>query len=549
MPRIVYENEATVAEENSELSLLEISLKHGIPHMHACGGNGRCSTCRIIVTEGIENCTPRTETEETLALSRDLPENIRLACQTRVTGPVTLRRLVLDNRDYEAVRTRSESSSGREDNLAILFSDIRNFTSFSERNLPYDIIHILNRYFEEMGRVILANGGMLDKYIGDGLMANFGLKQNDPESICVRAVNAGLEMLEALKGVNAYAKTHLNHEFQIGIGIHYGNVIVGELGHHSNAAFTLIGDAVNTASRLESMTKKAKAALLISEDVYQYVKQHVRRGRVFQAPLKGKSGRFLMYEILGIDTGAVETHLESGARVAFRELREVARETFALVFDRPPAYNFIPGQFADLSFLEDRKGQGEAETRSFSISSAPGETELRIVTRNTGSDFKKRLLALRPGEQMHLSEATGQLIKRQEPRRRHVFIAGGIGVTPFYSIIRHEFDADFGSDLVLIHSNRDRDSILYFEEFQKMDAEFTGFHYAPTLTKSIPGDWPARFERGYVTAEMIERHAQSLEDCIFYLAGAPAFVSALQDMLADAGVAPTRILREDFYGY
>lgn len=547
MASICYDNEKEIEEADSELTLLEVSLKNGIPHMHACGGHARCSTCRVLVTGGAEHLSPHTEEERALALKRGFEAEVRLACQVKVQGgAVRIRRLVRDARDYEAVRERSQSTTGREDNLAILFSDIRSFTAFSENHLPYDIIHILNRYFEAMGEVVLANGGMLDKYIGDGLMANFGLKQQDPVSICVRAVNAALEMIKVLQEVNQYARSQLDHEFRIGIGIHYGDVIVGELGHHSNAAFTLIGDAVNTASRVESMTKKAGAQLLVSDAVYRHVAAHVELGRVFRAPLKGKTGEFRLYEILDIDPAVVQAHLERGARLTFREARTVARDTHALVFDRPAAFQYLPGQFVDLSL--DESGPAR-DSHSFSIQSAPEETEMRFVTRDTGSDFKKKLFALQPGQQVFITEATGQLVKRPEPRRQHVFLAGGIGVTPFHSIIRHEFDSNAGSDLLLLYSNRDFESVLFHEEFVRLDSEFTGFSYVPTLTKDVPEDWPALFERGAIDIDMIRRHVADLQRAVFYIAGSLRFNTAMRELLEQNGVAPANVLQEDFYGY
>src|SRR5262252_8912397 len=99
MTRIIYQNETTVEEEDLGLTLLQISLKHDIPHVHACGGNARCSTCRVMVHDGLENFLPRTEAEQCLTRRKGLEDNIRLACQARLTGPVRVRRLVLDDTD------------------------------------------------------------------------------------------------------------------------------------------------------------------------------------------------------------------------------------------------------------------------------------------------------------------------------------------------------------------------------------------------------------------------------------------------------------------
>ncbi|MEM7182669.1 MAG: adenylate/guanylate cyclase domain-containing protein [Spirochaetota bacterium] len=544
MPEITYYHDnKVVTEENTELTLLDISVKHKINHMQACGGKGRCSTCRVLILKNTNNLEPMNETERRIALEKGFENNVRIACQTKITGPVTIKRLVLDNKDYSEIRERRQSTTGREDNLAILFSDIRSFTSFSEKQLPYDIIHVLNRYFQEMGESVLNNGGYLDKYIGDGLMANFGLKQTDPKSICLRAVNAALDMLQRLKKVNEYLRNHLNHEFRIGIGIHYGNVIVGELGHHSNASFTLIGDNVNIASRVESMTKKAKAELLVSEQVMEHIKGFVQIGRKFKAPLKGKTGFFRLYEITNIDQSIVDKYIDREVTLRLLAIDEIAEGTYQFRFAKPAAFKFIPGQFTDLYFLD----QGEKETRTLSISSSPTESEVRFVTRNTKSEFKKKLLSLSYGEQVGITEPMGNLILRTDSSKKHVLLAGGIGVTPFYSIIRHEFDSNADCDLLLLSSNRDLQSSIFHEEFVQLDEQFTGFTYRPTLTKAVPTDWP--FEQGYIDLTMLKKYIPNLHQSIYYITGTQAFVDKMQETLQAEGIAQSNICLEEFYGY
>lgn len=154
MVKVIYENEATIEEDDLGLSLLEISLKHGIQHTHVCGGNARCSTRRVIVLENPNNVLPRKPAETQLAKIKGFECNIRLACQSKTKGPVKLRRLVLDDYDIKLAGIPSQST-GREAHLAVLFSDLRNFTAFPENQLSYDVIHFLNRYFYSMGNAIL----------------------------------------------------------------------------------------------------------------------------------------------------------------------------------------------------------------------------------------------------------------------------------------------------------------------------------------------------------------------------------------------------------
>jgi len=300
MAKISFEHDKVIEDDCLDLSLLEMSLKHGIPHMHVCGGNARCSTCRVIVCQGEDNILPRNQAEQALADKKGFENNIRLACQTRVKGSVSVRRLVLDRRDIDLAMQGQQQSTGKEKTVAILFSDIRGFTKFSERHLSYDIIHILNRYFQEMGEVVLSNHGYIDKYMGDGLMALFGVDEDDTSRNCMNAITAALQMQSALDRVNCYLKQNFDEQFEIGVGIHVGEVVLGNIGHSDKAQFTAVGDAVNAASRIEGETKRIDSSVLVSACMHAYINKHVQIGQTLKTQLKGKSGDYLLYEVLAL---------------------------------------------------------------------------------------------------------------------------------------------------------------------------------------------------------------------------------------------------------
>src|SRR5439155_19896091 len=150
-------------------SILAASLRAGIPLTCVCGGHARCSTCRVLILEGEEHCAARTAEEGALAQRLALGPAIRLACQTRLSGDVKLRRLVLDDEDIQLTDLTHRrggplpaaiaGATGEERRMVILFADIRDFTAFAEALPPYDVIHLLNRYFHEMACVIERHGG------------------------------------------------------------------------------------------------------------------------------------------------------------------------------------------------------------------------------------------------------------------------------------------------------------------------------------------------------------------------------------------------------
>lgn len=300
MPTVLYVLEEQTVEANPGETILQVSLRAGIPHAHACGGNARCSTCRILIVDGVENCVARNEKEQKLAERLHFPRDIRLACQTACSDNVALRRLVLDEEDLQLTDQRSvvtePTSVGEEKKLAVLFSDIRGFTPFAEALPPYDVVHVLNRYFHEMGRVITRNGGQIDNYMGDGLMALFGMG-NAPDA-ALQAVKAGLEMLSAMEHMKPYLQAIYAKSFRIGIGIHYGDVVVGAIGAKSLKRVTAIGDAVNLASRIEAANKQAVSELLISEETYNEVKEKIVVRRTVRVKLPGKSGEYALYEVV-----------------------------------------------------------------------------------------------------------------------------------------------------------------------------------------------------------------------------------------------------------
>lgn len=247
-------------------SILEASRLAGIPHASVCGGRGRCSTCRVRVLAGAEQLPPAGASER-IVLSRVIAgEGVRLACQVRPTAPVTVLPLLPAGASPRDAQPRPGYLQGKEVEIAILFADLRAFTALSEHKLPYDVVFILNRYFRAMGTAVETAGGHIDKFIGDGVMALFGIGENVGEG-ARRALEAARQMARNLEEVNRLLAHDLDEPLRIGIGIHAGAAIVGEMGYGRAISLTAVGDAVNTASRLESLTKEFSCQLVLSDSV------------------------------------------------------------------------------------------------------------------------------------------------------------------------------------------------------------------------------------------------------------------------------------------
>ena len=281
-------------------TVLEAILKAKINHIHVCGGNARCTTCRIYIMDGLSNCLPRNEKEKQLAEKLGFPQNIRLACQTRISGNITIRRPVVDDLDVAIILKQFGNAPGtklgQEKDLAILFTDIENYTQFAEAFPAYDVVHVLNRYYQTMNGIIVQHKGVISDVAGDGILALFGVME-DSKNPVLDAINAVRAMNAALMQFNGYLNQMYDRSFGIRAGINFGKVIVGNFDTGMMSKISAIGDAVNLASRIETANKDFGTQLLISQWANEKIRGVVDTHRMYRARLKGKSGEYVLYEV------------------------------------------------------------------------------------------------------------------------------------------------------------------------------------------------------------------------------------------------------------
>ncbi len=272
-------------------SVLEISQMSGIPHASVCGGRGRCSTCRVRVTKGFTTLPPPAPGEKAVLARVNAAPNVRLACQLRPTHDLSVVPLLPPTAGPRDAYAKAAHLQGREKEIAVLFGDLRNFTQMSEKKLPYDVVFLLNRYFAAMGQAVERAGGPVDKFVGDGVMALFGAGEDgEPAAACRQALQAARDMGLALESLNKTLVHDLEAPLRLGIGIHVGPAIVGQMGYGRVMSLTAVGDTVNTASRLEALTKEFGAELVISDDVAARAGVDLSSFPVRETEIRGRRG-------------------------------------------------------------------------------------------------------------------------------------------------------------------------------------------------------------------------------------------------------------------
>lgn len=250
---------------NPGFSVLEASRAAGIPHVSVCGGRGRCSTCRVRILEGLEDLPPPGERERATLAKIRAPRDVRLACQLHPRRDVTIAPLLDAAALAQAnlLQPETGASSGQERQVVALFCDLRGFTRLAEQKLPYDVVFLLNRYFAMVGEAVEANGGVVDKFIGDGAISLFGLA-TDFDEACRQALTATVRLATGMKTLNESFQGELDAPLRIAMGLHGGPAIIGRIGYGKASALTAVGDTINTASRLEGLAKQHDVELAVS---------------------------------------------------------------------------------------------------------------------------------------------------------------------------------------------------------------------------------------------------------------------------------------------
>ena len=266
MINLSYGNGRTVRVPKG-LSVLEASLRYNVPHASVCGGRARCSTCRIRV---IGDCSalPEPSPREAFVLNRvgASDPSIRLACQLRPQTDLSFFQLFMPHAMSANAHASHPHRIGQERYLVSMFVDMRGSTRLAENQLPFDTVFIVNRFLGAVSQAVVECGGQPNQFVGDGLLALFGLAAG-PQAACRQALRAAAMIAANVDELNRFLSHDLREPIRFGIGIHGGEVIIGDIGYRDHMVFTALGDAVNVAARLQDMTKSLACEAIVSEEV------------------------------------------------------------------------------------------------------------------------------------------------------------------------------------------------------------------------------------------------------------------------------------------
>jgi len=249
------------------LSVLEASLRNNVPHASVCGGRARCSTCRIRI---IGDCgeLPEPSQREAFVLGRvgASDPSIRLACQLRPASDLSFFQLFLPHTMSADGHESNPMRIGQERYLVSLFVDMRGSTRLAEKRLPFDTVFIVNRFLGAVSQAVIESGGRPNQFVGDGMLALFGLATGRQRA-CRQALKAAALIAANVDELNKFLEHDLREPLRFGIGINGGEVIVGDIGYRDHMVFTALGDPVNVAARLQDMTKSLECEVVISDEV------------------------------------------------------------------------------------------------------------------------------------------------------------------------------------------------------------------------------------------------------------------------------------------
>lgn len=284
-------------------TILELALGNEISLFHECGGRARCSTCRVRIIEQLDNVQPRSAQEDKLAQRMGWGEDIRLACQARVTGDVVVERLVRDTHDIGLLLDeQTQTLPAQEMTLAMMTCELLDFEGFSQRAPPYDQIHLLHRFLSQIGSLVTAYGGRIQSYSSAGFRAFFGLEGGSAVEKCLAAVRTSLRAADRMVVFNRYTQSYFGCELRLGIGLHFARMVVGQVGGFAaNRPLLAIGEAGQLVDAVcRHNNELGTSSILATEEMINVIEEQLSLGNILPDEPVGDD-YLTLYEVFDLE--------------------------------------------------------------------------------------------------------------------------------------------------------------------------------------------------------------------------------------------------------
>lgn len=241
--------------------------------------------------------------------------------------------------------------------------------------------------------------------------------------------------------------------------------------------------------------------------------------------------------------------MASAFKSRLKRKEELAEGTMGFQFTKPPGFQFKAGQYVDVTLVDPPETDAEGNIRSFSIASAPEDDYLLVATRMRDTAFKRVLRKGSVDLEVAMEGPMGSFTLHNNPAKPAVLLAGGIGITPFFSIIRHAASAKLPHQLYLFYSNRRPEDAAFFKELAETEKQNSNYHFIPSMSEMAKSSQRWNGEVGFINQAMLVKYLPDLHGPIYYVAGPPAMVTAMRQMLTAAGVDEDNVRTEEFAGY
>lgn len=295
-------------EVETGITILAASQRLGVFHGAHCGGNCACTSCMVWILAGAQNCSPMQEQEARMLAAQNLRAPVRLACATKILGPLRLQILAHEENEVAILANTPKQilppMPGTRLPLVLMAARVHGFETFANKNLPYDGVNMLHQFHGAYTNLLQEYNGRACETNGAGFLATFGFEEEIREALD-RAMGCARRLVLACKEIEKYYAHHLDAELSVGIGVHAGEATVGRIGGEAHPHWVVFGEARQIAERLLQLTESAQAKILVSEPIFAAIRDRFPISRAFAARMPGSKERSNVFEVQAQSSGFV----------------------------------------------------------------------------------------------------------------------------------------------------------------------------------------------------------------------------------------------------